>query len=294
LTLVPVEIATPRLVLVPASRELAEAVVAGDLSVVAHTDGWPHEDTLDGLGLALDPDDPSPVWLVTLDGVVIGDCGTVGLVDTAGEIEIGYGLAAEQRGFGFGSELVAGLSGWLLAQSAVRRVVARGVLADNTPSRRALERAGFVLEREVDGLTWYGLDVRIDGSLEGVDWVQAKADLAADQFDNGRSADALRRSFEASQHVAIARAGDRVVGMARALSDGVCNAYLLDVWTAAAYRRQGIASRLVQRLLEQVPGQHLGLQTDNAQQFYESLGFRPQPDFWSRVSGTWLDNDANR
>jgi [ribosomal protein S5]-alanine N-acetyltransferase len=87
------------------------------------------------------------VWLVTLDGVVIGDCGTVGLVDAAGEIEIGYGLAAEHRAVGFGSELVVGLSDWLLTQSDVRRVVARGVLADNTPSRRALERAGFVCER---------------------------------------------------------------------------------------------------------------------------------------------------
>ncbi len=187
---------------------------------------------------------------------------------------------------------MVGLSRWLRAQPAVRRVVARGVLAGNAPSRRALERAGFVCEREADGLTWYGLGVRVDGSLEGIDWVQAKADLAADQFDNGRSAAALRLSFEASQHVAIAREGDRVVGMARALSDGVSNAYVLDVWTASAYRRQGIASRMVQRLVEQVPGQHLGLQTDNAQQFYESLGFRPQPDFWSRVSGTWLDNDA--
>ena len=40
--------------------------------------------------------------------------------------------------------------------------------------------------------------VRIDSSLEGIDWEQAKADLAADAFDNGRSPDALRRSFEQS------------------------------------------------------------------------------------------------
>jgi len=85
--------------------------------------------------------------------------------------------------------------------------------------------------------------VSVDSSLEGIDWEQAKADLAADQFDNGRTPEALRRSFEQSQHVAFARDGDRLVGMARLLSDGVCNAYLLDVWTASAYRRQGIASR---------------------------------------------------
>ena len=136
--------------------------------------------------------------------------------------------------------------------------------------------------------------VRIDSSLDGIDWTHAKTDLIADDFDNGRSPAALRRSFEQSQHVAIARDGDRVVGMARLLSDGVCNAYLVDVWTASSHRRQGIASRMTRRLIEAVPGQHIGLQTGDAQALYESLGFRPQPEFWSLVSGAWLDNDANR
>ena len=135
---------------------------------------------------------------------------------------------------------------------------------------------------------------RIDDSLEGVDWDRAKADLAADNFDNGRSAAALRRSFQQSTHVAFAHADGHVVGMARVVSDGVCNAYLLDVWTASAYRRRGIASAMIRHLLEQVPGQHVGLQTNDAQPFYESLGFRSQPEFWSRVSGSWLENDANR
>ena len=136
--------------------------------------------------------------------------------------------------------------------------------------------------------------VRIDSSLEGIDWVRAKADLLADDFDNGRSAEALRRSFHQSQQVAFARDGDRVVGMARLLSDGVSNAYLVDVWTASAYRRQGIASAMIRQLLDAVPGQHVGLQTNDGQALYESLGFQPQPEFWSVVVGSWLDNDANR
>ena len=138
------------------------------------------------------------------------------------------------------------------------------------------------------------MTIRIAGSLDGVDWAQVKADLAADDFDNGRSPDALRLSFERSQHVAIAWDGERVVGTARLLSDGVCNAYLIDVWTASSHRRQGVASAMVRRLTEQVPGQHIGLQTDDAQPFYQSLDFRPQPEFWSLVAGGWLENDANR
>jgi GNAT superfamily N-acetyltransferase len=136
--------------------------------------------------------------------------------------------------------------------------------------------------------------VRIEDSLVGVDWDRVKGDLAADDWDNGRSPDALRRSFEQSQHVAIAWDGPRVVGIARLLSDGVCNAYLVDLWTASPYRRQGIARALIERLLAEVPGQHVGLQTDSAHEFYEELGFERQPEFFSRVVGTWLGNDANR
>ncbi len=137
------------------------------------------------------------------------------------------------------------------------------------------------------------MPIRIDDSFAGIDWARAKADLASDDFDNGRSALALRLSFERSQHVAFARDGDHLVAMARLLSDGVCNAYLLDVWTAMAYRRQGIASHMVRTLADRVPGQHIGLQTDDAQDFYSGLGFRPQPQFMSLVAGEWLDNEAN-
>ena len=138
------------------------------------------------------------------------------------------------------------------------------------------------------------MPVRFEESVIDVDWVQAKADLVADDFDNGRSAAALRRSFENSQHVVVAVDADRVVGMARLLSDGVCNAYLLDVWTMSSHRRQGIASEMVRQLMARVPGQHIALQTDDAQALYVSLGFRPQPELLSIVVGTWLDNAANR
>jgi ribosomal protein S18 acetylase RimI-like enzyme len=139
--------------------------------------------------------------------------------------------------------------------------------------------------------------VRVDDSLEGIDWDSVVSDLVHDDFHNGRPALSLRRSFERSQHVAIARDeddGGRVVGMARLLSDGVCNAYLLDVWTHSAYRQRGVASSMVQALTAQVPGQHVGLQTGEAQSFYAALGFRPQPEFMSKIVGAWLDTGSSR
>jgi GNAT superfamily N-acetyltransferase len=142
---------------------------------------------------------------------------------------------------------------------------------------------------------------RVVGDLTGVDWAAVRSDLLADDFDNGRNPAALRRSFEGSQHVVVAWATDEdggaatdlVIGTARLLSDGVCNAFLVDVWTRTSHRRRGVASAMMRHLIDQVPGQHIGLQTDDAQAFYGTLGFGPQPEFLSRVSGRWLDNPAN-
>jgi ribosomal protein S18 acetylase RimI-like enzyme len=136
--------------------------------------------------------------------------------------------------------------------------------------------------------------VVINDNIDAVDWDRAKSDLAADNFDNGRSAAALRRSFENSQHVALAWLDNRLVGMARLLSDGVCNAYLLDVWTQSSLRRRGVASAMVRQLIAAVPGQHIGLQTDDAAGFYTGLGFRDEPQFLGLISGGWLQNAANR
>lgn len=153
----PEVISTKRLVLESLDEALAQAVMAGDVSALEHARGWPHDDTRDAVRMSTAMGASSVVWLVTLSGVVIGDCGTVGDLDDAGDVEIGYGLAAEYRGQGYGNEVVEALSRWLLYQPGVERVVAREVLADNVPSRRALENAGFVLERERGGLTWYAL-----------------------------------------------------------------------------------------------------------------------------------------
>ena len=147
---------TERLQLVPLTVATARAVLAGDFGCLDTAEGWPHEDTLDAVRTAVGPGPPSLVWLVTLDGVVIGDCGTVGPLRADGEVEIGYGLAAEHRGRGYGTELVAALSGWLRTRPGVTRVVAE-VEAGNAPSRRVLERAGFELERSENDRAWYAL-----------------------------------------------------------------------------------------------------------------------------------------
>jgi SAM-dependent methyltransferase len=130
--------------------------------------------------------------------------------------------------------------------------------------------------------------------LENVDWQAMKSTLAADQFDNGRSPAQLQESFANSYAKVIAYAGSVIVGTARALSDGVCNAYIVDVWTLTNYRRSGIASKMMEILMDQLHGQHVYLFTDEAVEFYETLGFEAQSVGMGRVVGKWLHNQAEK
>jgi predicted GNAT family acetyltransferase len=131
-------------------------------------------------------------------------------------------------------------------------------------------------------------EITFTQTITGVDWARLKTDLQADDFDNGRTPDELRRSFENSAVVAFAWDGDRIIGKARALSDGVCNAYVVDVWTHSDYRRRGVASRLMRLLAEQLDGQHIYLFTDDAEALYHQLGYRPQGTGMGFVVGKWL------
>lgn len=132
------------------------------------------------------------------------------------------------------------------------------------------------------------IEIRTD--LNTVDWEALKQDLINDKFHNGRSTAQLRQSFENSTHVAMGYDGARCIANGRMLSDGVGNAYVIDVWTLSTYRRQGIGQRIMQSLIDAVPGQHIYLQTDDAITFYEELGFTRQPEGMSRISGAYLQN----
>lgn len=132
-------------------------------------------------------------------------------------------------------------------------------------------------------------EYEFDLSLEMVDWQQMKETMVADDWDNYRTPDQYRRSFENSFTTVIVTHGEDIIGTARALSDGVCNAYIVDVWTHSSYRRQGIATRMMEMLLEKLPGQHVYLFTDDRVEFYETLGFRKWEIGMGKVVGMWLE-----
>ena len=131
-------------------------------------------------------------------------------------------------------------------------------------------------------------------SAEGIDWAALKADLAADYFDNGRTPGQMERSFGASFRCVFARDGRPIVGTGRVISDGVCNAYLVDMWTHSAYRRRGIGRRMLELLCLGLAGQHLYLFTDDAEAFYKACGFASRGVGMERIIGNWLQNEPGK
>lgn len=128
----------------------------------------------------------------------------------------------------------------------------------------------------------------------GIDWTALKTTLVADHFDHGRTSEQMRRSFQKSQAVSLALLEGMIVGTARALSDGVSNAYVVDVWTLSRLRRQGIARAMIARLLKRLPGQHVYLHADeDVIEFYQRIGF-VEPRFeMSSLVGRWLVHEQN-
>lgn len=84
----------------------------------------------------------------------------------------------------------------------------------------------------------------------------------------------------------IAHANDpagRLVGFARAISDGVATAYLSTVMVDPDYRRRGIGRAMIERLVHGRDGIKFVLHTrKDATAFYAAIGFVPASDMMVR------------
>lgn len=98
-----------------------------------------------------DPESWGGTVIDRAEGVAVGQIGTKGQPDAAGDIEIGYGINPSYWNRGYASEAVGALVEFLLDQPTVRRVLAE-TRTDNAASIRVLEKIGFarIGEREDD------------------------------------------------------------------------------------------------------------------------------------------------
>ena len=139
-----VPLGTPRLRLVPLTPALADAALQGRALAggLVAADDWPTDDAAVVLSRTCVAGVAGGQWLIARRaGLVVGECG-VRSWTTAGEPEVGYGLAPSARGRGLATEAVGRLVAHLLAVPGVSAVVADAE-PGNAASLRLLHRLGF-------------------------------------------------------------------------------------------------------------------------------------------------------
>ncbi|WP_370945663.1 GNAT family N-acetyltransferase [Amycolatopsis sp. cg5] len=102
-----------------------------------------------------------------------------------------------------------------------------------------------------------------------------------------RTREQIETQVRAAWRVVAAFSGDRMVGFARAFSDGLSTAYLADVFVVEEARGQGISKELVRTMIDDGPGARMRwmLHTKDAHGLYAKFGFaKPDETYFERPS----------
>ena len=110
----------------------------------------------------LDPaaHDWATYWMIVIEresgpGIGAGMVGFKGAPNSAGSVEIGYGIAPSFRNRGFMTEAAQTLIDWAFTHSECQNITATNVLRSNKASQRALEKMGMERTGTANGtLSW--------------------------------------------------------------------------------------------------------------------------------------------
>lgn len=106
----------------------------------------------------------------------------------------------------------------------------------------------------------------------------------ADMGDRAADRARLAQQVSGSMFVVSAWEDVRLVGFARAISDGATNAYISTVAVLPDYRRQGIGREMIRRLLAGRDGLTFALHSrKEAKRFYAECGFLETEDMFRRL-----------
>ena len=121
--------------------------------------------------------------------------------------------------------------------------------------------------------------IEIKTGIEYIDWVQlvdlyVQTGLVGD-LDKNKDLAGIKRAFLNSSKIVSAWDGAHLLGAGRMLTDGVVYACILDIAVLPGYRRQGIATAIVQELL--VNTQNISVHLTSrfgVEDLYRKLGFK--------------------
>lgn len=136
------------------------------------------------------------------------------------------------------------------------------------PRRSFIDNSNVVKKENVG-------EIRYTDTLEGADLSAVNEVLSKAFGGHERDLEKTKDVFLKSQKVEVAYEGDRIVGVARAVTDGKSEALILNVAVDPAYQGYHIGWNIVVRLAAQLPGYLVFLNTHpGAVGFYNRKGFR--------------------
>jgi ribosomal protein S18 acetylase RimI-like enzyme len=107
------------------------------------------------------------------------------------------------------------------------------------------------------------------------------------------STDVIKQVFDASDIKVLVKVNNRIVGLGRAISDGIFNAAIYDIVVHKDFQKKGIARQIVNHILEQlkeVSCVHIIATTGN-EEFYRKQGFRKVKTGMARYLNNELHNE---
>lgn len=118
------------------------------------------------------------------------------------------------------------------------------------------------------------MDITLKRNLDNVDW-KALAELYQRTLGPDQP-DQLERTWSRTYATVIAYDGERLVGAARAVSDGEREALIVGVAVLPEYQRRGIGSAMMRDLIDRLRPCAIILTAaeDENLSFYRRLGFR--------------------
>lgn len=132
--------------------------------------------------------------------------------------------------------------------------------------------------------------LRLQADHTNVDWSELEALFALVQL-GGRRGDKLRRAFLNSTAACYAFDGTRLVGVARAISDGEYHAVVYDVAVHPEYQGRGVGRLVMGHLLQRLPVWRVMLVASaDVQPFYNQLGFMRYPDAMAKLDNARLND----
>ena len=112
--------------------------------------------------------------------------------------------------------------------------------------------------------------------IEQLKKLYKEADWWNEDTDN-TDPDLINKIIQGSFCFVVASINDRLIGMGRAISDGVSDSYIQDVVVLNEFRGQGIGALIMDKLIEYLKSKNISLiilvSEPEAISFYEKYGF---------------------